>query len=209
MRGEIMHKKGNLFVVSGPSGAGKGTIIREISKNDNDFKLSVSVTTRAPRNKEIEGVNYYFKTKEEFMDMIENDEFLEYAEVYDNFYGTPKKPVLEAVEKGENIILEIDIQGAIQVKKNYPEGIFIFILPPTMAELKNRIIERGSETDETLKKRMLSAFHEISYMEKYDYFIINDVLEDSIKSFKSIIKAEKCRVMANVKNLLKTYEEEL
>lgn len=204
-----MHKKGNLFVVSGPSGAGKGTIIREISKNDNDFKLSVSVTTRAPRNKEIEGVNYYFKTKEEFMDMIENDEFLEYAEVYDNFYGTPKKPVLEAVEKGENIILEIDIQGAIQVKKNYPEGIFIFILPPTMAELKNRIIERGSETDETLKKRMLSAFHEISYMEKYDYFIINDVLEDSIKSFKSIIKAEKCRVMANVKNLLKTYEEEL
>jgi guanylate kinase len=204
-----MHKKGNLFVVSGPSGAGKGTIIREISKNDNDFKLSVSVTTRAPRNKEIEGVNYYFKTKEEFMDMIENDEFLEYAEVYDNFYGTPKKPVLEAVEKGETILLEIDIQGAIQVKKNYPEGIFIFILPPTMAELKNRIIERGSETDETLKKRMLSAFHEISYMEKYDYFIINDVLEDSIKSFKSIIKAEKCRVMANVKNLLKTYEEEL
>ncbi len=143
------------------------------------------------------------------MDMIENDEFLEYAEVYDNFYGTPKKPVLEAVEKGETILLEIDIQGAIQVKKNYPEGIFIFILPPTMAELKNRIIERGSETDETLKKRMLSAFHEISYMEKYDYFIINDVLEDSIKSFKSIIKAEKCRVMANVKNLLKTYEEEL
>ncbi len=204
-----MHKKGNLFVVSGPSGAGKGTIIREISKNDNDFKLSVSVTTRAPRNKEIEGVNYYFKTKEKFMDMIENDEFLEYAEVYDNFYGTPKKLVLEAVEKGETILLEIDIQGAIQVKKNYPEGIFIFILPPTMAELKNRIIERGSETDETLKKRMLSAFHEISYMEKYDYFIINDVLEDSIKSFKSIIKAEKCRVMANVKNLLKTYEEEL
>ncbi|MEA3422474.1 MAG: guanylate kinase [Bacillota bacterium] len=204
-----MHKKGNLFVVSGPSGAGKGTIVHEISKNDNDFKLSVSVTTRAPRNREIEGVNYYFKTKEEFMDMIENDEFLEYAEVYDNFYGTPKKPVLDAVEKGETILLEIDIQGALQVKKNYPEGIFIFILPPTMAELKNRIIERGSETDETLKKRLLSAFNEISYMEKYDYFIINDVLEDSIKSFKSIIEAEKCRVIADVKNLLKTYEEEL
>ena len=204
-----MHRKGNLYVVSGPSGAGKGTIIREISKNDNDFKISVSVTTRAARKGEVEGVNYYFKTEEEFMHMIEADEFLEYARVYDNFYGTPKKPVLEAVEKGENILLEIDIQGALQVKENYPDGIFIFILPPTMAELKSRIIERGSETDETLKKRLLSAFNEISYMEKYDYFIINDVLKDSVKSFKSIIIAEKCRVMADVKNLLKTYKEEL
>ncbi|MBN2260997.1 MAG: guanylate kinase [Clostridiales bacterium] len=203
-----MRRKGNLFIVSGPSGAGKGTIIKETLKSNDDFKVSVSVTTRMPRNAEVEGVNYFFKTEKEFLEMIAEDKFLEYAKVYDHYYGTPKEAVLEAVERGDSVILEIDFQGAVQVKRNYPEGIFIFILPPSMVELKNRIIGRGSETDETLKKRFLSAFNEISYIEKYDYYIINDVLEDSVYSFKSIIEAEKCRVMADVKEILKMYKEE-
>lgn len=204
-----MHRRGNLFIVSGPSGAGKGTIIRETLKKSADFKLSVSVTTREIREKEVEGINYFYKTKEEFLAMIENDEFLEYAMVYDNYYGTPKAPVLEAIKRGESMLLEIDIQGALQVKKNYPDGIFVFILPPTMAELKSRIINRGSETDESLKKRYLSAFNEIKYMEKYDYYIVNDILENAIGSFQSIIEAEKCRVMANITDIIKIYEEEI
>lgn len=138
-----MHRRGNLFVVSGPSGAGKGTIIRETLDTRKDIKMSISVTTREIRKeKEVEGVNYYFKTKEEFERMIEKDAFLEYATVFDNYYGTPKQPVLDALKSGQNILLEIDIQGALQVKKTYPDAIFIFILPPSMKELKK---EFGSE----------------------------------------------------------------
>jgi guanylate kinase len=204
-----MLRKGNLFIVSGPSGAGKGTIIRSTLASSDDIKVSVSVTTREIRDKETEGVNYFFKSREEFENMIDNDAFLEYATVYGNYYGTPKQPVLDAIEKGESMLLEIDIQGALQVKKNYPEGIFVFILPPSMKELKNRIIERGSETDESLKVRLLSAYEEISYIEKYDYYIVNDRLEDSILYFKSIVESEKCRIMANIQDIIKKYKEEL
>lgn len=204
-----MKKRGNLFIVSGPSGAGKGTITRKVLAKREDVKLSVSVTTREPRNGELEGINYYFKEKETFKKMIENNAFLEYASVYNNFYGTPRDKVLESIENGESVILEIDIQGALQVKQKYDDAIFVFILPPSMAELKKRIIGRGSETDESLKTRMLSAFEEISYMEKYDYFIINDNLERAVDEMDSIITAESCRVQQDIEDIINHYKEEL
>ncbi|MBV7271932.1 guanylate kinase [Clostridium thailandense] len=185
--------KGLLIVISGPSGAGKGTICKALM-NESDFWISVSATTRNPRQGEIDGVNYHFLTKEEFKKKIDIDDFLEYAEVYGNYYGTPKSRALQAIESGKDVILEIDIQGALKVKESYPEGVFIFILPPSMEELKNRIINRGSETPESLMTRFKSAYKEINYVSKYNYAVVNDKVEDAVKKIQSIIVAERCRV---------------
>lgn len=186
-------KKGLLIVISGPSGTGKGTVCKKLLKNNN-FWFSVSATTRAPREGEVHGKNYYFMTKEEFQDKIEENDFLEYAEVYGNYYGTPKSKVVEMLDKGKDVILEIDIQGALKVKENYKEGIFIFILPPSMEELKNRIIKRGTETEESLMTRFKSAYKEINYVSKYNYAVVNDKVNDAVEKIQSIIIAEKCRV---------------
>jgi guanylate kinase len=188
-----MHKKGILVVLSGPSGAGKGTICKALLERG-DFWLSVSATTRNPRVGEVEGKNYYFISKEEFVNRINKSDFLEYAEVYGNYYGTPKSKVIEAVESGSNVILEIDIQGALKVKDAYPGGVFIFILPPSMEELKQRIINRGSETKESLMTRFKSAYQEINYVSKYNYAVVNDTVDEAVKKIESIIIAEKCRV---------------
>jgi len=188
-----MRKRGLLIVISGPSGAGKGTICKALLQKNKDLKLSVSCTTRAPREGEKEGVNYYFVSKEQFEDMIRKNEFLEYAIVYGNYYGTPKSYVEEELNKGNDVILEIDIQGALMVKEKYPDGVFIFILPPSMEELKNRIIKRGSETEDSLKTRFNSAFEEIKYMSNYDYAVVNDYVEEAVKKIECIIIAEKCR----------------
>lgn len=185
--------KGLLIVISGPSGAGKGTICKTLLK-ENDFWISVSATTRQPRSGEVDGTNYYFLTKEEFKKRINCDDFLEYAEVYGNYYGTPKSNALKAIENGRDVILEIDIQGALKVKESYPEGVFIFILPPSMEELKNRIINRGSETPESLMTRFKSAYKEINYVSKYNYAVVNDTVEEAVKKIHSIIVAERCRV---------------
>lgn len=186
-------KKGLLVVISGPSGTGKGTICKElISKNK--FWMSISATTRSPRKGEINGVNYYFFTEETFKAKIKKKDFLEYAKVYGNYYGTPKAEVLKAINEGKDVILEIDIQGALKVKKAYPKGIFIFILPPSMEELKSRIIKRGSETPESLMTRFKSAYKEINYVSKYNYAVINDTVEYAVKNIESIIDAERCRV---------------
>lgn len=185
--------KGLLIVISGPSGAGKGTICKTLLK-ENDFWISVSATTRQPRSGEVDGTNYYFLTKEEFKKRIDCDDFLEYAEVYGNYYGTPKSNALKAIENGRDVILEIDIQGALKVKESYPEGVFIFILPPSMEELKNRIINRGSETPESLMTRFKSAYKEINYVSKYNYAVVNDTVEEAVKKIHSIIVAERCRV---------------
>lgn len=185
--------KGLLIVISGPSGAGKGTICKALMQ-ESDFWISVSATTRQPRAGEIDGVNYHFLTKEEFKKGIDLDDFLEYAEVYGNYYGTPKSKALQAIESGKDVILEIDIQGALKVKESYSEGVFIFILPPSMEELKNRIINRGSETPESLMTRFKSAYKEINYVSKYNYAVVNDTVEEAVKKIQSIIVAERCRV---------------
>ena len=166
-----MNKRGLLLVISGPSGAGKGTICKALVEKHKELYVSVSATTRQPRVGEIDGVNYHFTTKEQFIERIEQNDFLEYAEVYGNYYGTPKSKVEEMLSKGIDVILEIDIQGALQVKKNFEEGVFIFIVPPSMEELINRIIGRGSETPETLAVRFQTAYKEINYFSKYTHLI--------------------------------------
>lgn len=186
--------RGVLIVISGPSGAGKGTICKALLEKHENIYLSVSATTRNPREGEVEGVNYYFLTKEDFKVKVENNGFLEYANVHGNFYGTPKVNVENMLEEGKDVILEIDIQGALQVKENFSEGVFIFILPPSMEELKQRIIKRGSETEESLMTRFKNAYKEINYVSKYNYAVVNDDLDLAVSKVESIITAEKCRV---------------
>lgn len=188
-----MGVKGQLLVISGPSGAGKGTVCKSLLEK-NDIWISVSATTRKPRAGEVDGVNYFFIDKEEFLTRIDHDDFLEYAEVYGNYYGTPKSKVFEVLESGKDVILEIDIQGALKIKSAYPDGVFIFILPPSMEELESRITNRGSETPESLKTRLSSAYEEISFASKYDYAVINDEVNEAVRKIESIITAEKCRV---------------
>ena len=199
--------RGLLIVISGPSGAGKGTICKSFMDRNTDVVLSVSATTRAPRKGEVEGVNYYFMTKEKFKEKIKANDFLEYAEVYDNYYGTPKSNVEEILESGKNVILEIDIQGALKVKENTEEGTFIFILPPSMEELKQRIIKRGSETQESLMKRFKSAYKEINFVSKYNYAVVNDKVDMAVEKLEAIISAEKCRVDRIKDSILDSKEE--
>lgn len=188
------NNRGVLIVISGPSGAGKGTICKALLEKHKNIYISVSATTRSPRNGEVDGVNYYFLSKEVFEEKVEKNGFLEYANVHGNFYGTPKVNVEKMLEEGKDVILEIDIQGALQVKENFSEGVFIFILPPSMEELKQRIIKRGSETEESLMTRFKNAYKEINYVSKYNYAVVNDTLDLAVSKVESIIAAEKCRV---------------
>ena len=203
-----MKKRGLLIVVSGPSGAGKGTICKEIIDKRDDVFVSISATTRAPRNGEVHGVNYFFTEKESFEKKIESNEFLEYAQVFDNYYGTPKQYVIDMIDQGNNVLLEIDIQGALQIKKMYPAGVFIFIFPPSMKELKNRIVKRGSETEETLNKRFGMAIKEMEYVKDYDYYIINDNLDEAVNTMDAIIAAERVKVIENIEELINEFKEE-
>lgn len=189
-----MSRKGVLLVISGPSGAGKGTICKALLEKHKDIYLSVSATTREPREGEVHGVNYFFTNKEDFLKKVEEGDFLEHAEVYGNYYGTPKSSVQKMLDEGRDVILEIDIQGALKVKENCEEGIFIFILPPSMEELKQRIIKRGSETPESLMTRFKSAYKEINYISKYNYAVVNDEIDTAVSKLEAIIAAEKCRV---------------
>ena len=196
--------KGRLFVISGPSGTGKGTICKELIKDDK-IRLSVSMTTRNPREGEVHGVSYYFATKEEFLQKIEAGGFLEYAEVFGNYYGTPKMEVLELLDEGIDVLLEIDVQGALQIKDVYPEAVLVFILPPSMEALRARLTRRGTETQEVVERRLGEASKEISYVRDYDYAVINDNLEEAIDNVKAVIKASHFGVTQSIAN---QYEEE-
>ena len=183
-----MKEKGDIIIISGPSGCGKGTIVNAFfeSKPKNAM-LSVSATTRAPREGEKEGVHYFFKTKEEFKELIENGKMLEFTEYCGNFYGTPLEPVLKATENGIDVILEIEVQGAQKVKKLCPQAYLIFIMPPSARELKRRLSGRGSETPESLKKRLTRAAEEMDFSKNYDYVLINDDLQDAVRELTSVI----------------------
>lgn len=199
-------RKGILVVLSGPSGAGKGTICKSFLEKNKNVKVSISCTTRNPRKGEVHGINYFFTEKDDFLEMVERDEFLEHANVYGNYYGTPRSFVEKTLEEGYDIILEIDIQGALAVKEKFDDGVFIFIMPPSLNELKSRIIGRGSETEETLKRRFGSAAGEIKLFEEYNYAVINDDVESAVKKVESIITAEKCRI-DRIRNNLDILEE--
>lgn len=185
--------KGVLLVISAPSGAGKGTIIKRLMDDDRSLKLSVSATTRAPRPGEIDGEDYFFLSREEFDDLVKNGEMLEHAEYVGNCYGTPKGPVESWLEDGQDVILEIDVQGGQQVKKIMPECVSIFILPPSMKELENRLRGRSTEMDAVVDARLRAAREEVRHAEEYDYVVINDTVDKAVEDIKTIIAAEKHR----------------
>ena len=187
-------EKGDLIVISGPSGSGKGSIIKELLKNNSNLYLSVSMTSRPMRNYETNGIEYHFVTKEEFEQKIKDDELLEYTLYNDNYYGTPKSEITDNIKKGKNVILEIEIEGALNVKKLVPEAIFIFILPPSMKELLKRLKGRGTEDNDKIIRRFKTAYREINEISKYNYVVVNDTLEEASANIEAIIKSEKLRV---------------
>lgn len=197
-----MNNKGLLLVVSGPSGVGKGTICKEYLNTYDDCALSVSATTRAPRNGEIDGESYFFLSQDEFKKKIDEGGFLEHAVFCDNYYGTPKDAVLNMLDSGKNVILEIEVQGALQVRSHYPEAVFIFVIPPSMETLEERLRGRGTEADDVISKRLERAKAEFKFIEKYNYVLENDTVENAVKRLHSIITAEKC-LMARNYNYLK------
>ena len=205
----MINKKGLLLVVSGPSGTGKGTICKDIVAKHEDINLSISATTRNPRVGEVEGKSYFFKTKEEFEAMVDRGEFLEHAMIYDNYYGTPKKAIFDELDMGRDVILEIEMQGAMQIKEVYPQAVFIFVLPPSLQELRNRIVGRGTETEEQIEKRFNSAYDEIKRLGDYDYFIFNNIVEKSSEEILNILEVEKNKVSRYKKDILDMFEKEI
>ncbi|MBO5408683.1 MAG: guanylate kinase [Clostridia bacterium] len=192
-----MAKQGTLMVVSGPAGVGKGTIVKlACEKAEGKIHLSISATTRAPRPIDSEGVTYYFKTKEEFQSMIANNEILEWAEYVGNYYGTPRKPVEDALSRGLDVILEIEVQGAMQIKKNFPGAVLTFVAPPSYEELESRLRGRGTETEEQILSRLETAKGELALMEEYDYVVVNDRIEQASDDLITILRAEQLKQKA-------------
>lgn len=186
--------KGFLLVISGPAGAGKGTICNELLERNKDMVFSISATTRNPRSGEEDGVHYHFIDKEKFEEMVKENEFLEHAYVHTDYYGTPKQFVYDEIEDNKLVLLEIDVQGAIQVKENHPQVVSIFLLPPSMEELEHRIVTRGTETPEQIEKRMSNAYKEIETINEYDYYVVNDEIEKAVEAVEEIIRAERSKV---------------
>ncbi|NSL51236.1 guanylate kinase [Calidifontibacillus erzurumensis] len=201
----MIEEKGILFVLSGPSGVGKGTVRKALFEKNINLKYSISATTRKPRAGEIDGVDYFFKTREEFEQMIKENKLLEWAEFVGNYYGTPIDYVKNTINAGQDVFLEIEVQGAMQVRKAFPEAVLIFLIPPSLEELKNRIIGRGTETEDIVKDRLETAKVEIEMMSAYDYVVVNDEVEKACKRIEAIVEAEhyrRDRVEVSYKKLL-------
>lgn len=192
-----MNKKGTLVVISGFSGAGKGTLVKRLLEKYDNYSLSVSATTRQPREGEEEGVSYFFKSVESFEDMIEKDEFIEYAKYVNNYYGTPKSFVEQQLDSGKDVILEIEIQGALKVKDKFPETLLLFITPPDAHTLKQRLIGRGTETLEVIENRLARAAEESMGIEKYDFIVVNDDLEECVDEVHQVIQSSHNLVTSN------------
>lgn len=188
-----MPKKGRLYVFTGPSGTGKGTILTHVLQEDPLVFLSVSATTRTPRTGEAHGVHYYFLTPEEFEDKIAQDAFLEHAQYVGNYYGTLEEQVNARLAAGHDVVLEIEVQGAMQVHEKRPDAIMIFVAPPSMEELKRRLCTRGTEGEDKICKRMEAALHEMTFLPAFDYVIVNDHLDEAVRKFLAILTAERCR----------------
>lgn len=203
-----MNKKGILTVVSGFSGAGKGTIMKELLKKYDNYALSISATTRQPREGEVDGREYFFKSREDFENMIAKEELIEYAKYVDNYYGTPRRYVEEQLSKGKDVILEIEIQGALKVKEKFPDTLLLFVTPPSAKELKSRLVGRGTETMDVVEFRMKRAIEESEGMESYDYLVINDDLDECVREVHSIIQSEHRRTSRSLE-LIERMKQEL
>ena len=205
----IQKSKGILIVLSGFSGSGKGTIMKELMKKYSEqYALSISATTRSPRPGETDGVEYFFKTKEQFEKMIADDELIEYAKYVDNYYGTPKAYVEEQLAAGKDVILEIEIQGALKIKKKFPEAVLIFVTPPSAGELRNRLAGRGTETPEKIAARLSRAAEESKQMDDYDFILVNDEVDRCVEEMHALIQAMHART-ENHKTLIEKIKEEM
>lgn len=208
-----MNKRGRLLVLSGFSGAGKGTIVNRLIEKYDNYAISISATTRKPREGEKEGISYFFKSKEEFQTMIQEHKLIEYAQYVDNYYGTPKEYVNNQLEAGKDVILEIELQGALNVKEQFPETLLIFITPPSATELYSRLVGRGTEEADVIQRRMARAYEEADYMEKYDCIVINDVLEQCVDEIHHIVQSKNKEMKQNhhmiqeMKKQLKVYSK--
>ena len=192
-----MKKEGMLVIISGPSGSGKGTVVKELVQKE-DFALSISATTRTPRTGEIDGTHYYFYDKETFENMKKPNGLLEWAEFCGNYYGTPRKYVEQQMLEGKNVILEIEVQGALQIKKLYSDCILVFLVPPDVKELKKRLIQRGTEDKQTIDRRMNRAIEEMEFVPQYDYIVINDTVAKAAEAICAIVKAESMKSSRNI-----------
>lgn len=202
-----MSKKGSLVIISGFSGAGKGTVVKELMNRYDCYALSVSATTRAPREGEVNGREYFFKTREEFEELIRQDALYEYACYVSNYYGTPKAYVQEQLAAGKDVILEIEVQGALKVKEKNPEALLLFVTPPSAEELRNRLLHRGTESEEVIQERMNRAAEESLLMDRYEYLIINDQLDDCVTKVHQLIQREHLRMEANTDMVTKLQKE--
>lgn len=188
----MMNNKGTLFVITGPSGAGKGTVLKQVIQSLDQLYFSVSATTRAPREGEVDGVHYHFLTRERFEQLIEADRFLEYARYAENYYGTPLDPVEEHLAQGHDVILEIELQGALQVKKRLPQAVLVFIAPPSFEELENRLRGRGTEQEEVILKRLAIAREECAHMDEFRYIVVNDEVTSAADRLRAVMLSHRC-----------------